>query len=81
MQLIQLTQPTQQMLPCVPPCPQVLDEIATYRAPNMSSAGTYSLKRDMWRDFDPHFMHYGRRTLSRTWERALQVGGRQSGRL
>eukprot|EP00955_Chlamydomonas_euryale_P075190 362242-Chlamydomonas_euryale.AAC.1 len=35
----------------------------------------YVLKREMWRAFDPHFLHYNRRTLSRAWERAVGVGG------
>ena len=52
---------------------QVLSEIATYRAPSMAAAGCYTLKREAWREFDPHFLHYGKRTLSRAWERALQV--------
>ena len=52
---------------------QVLSEIATYRAPSMAAAGCYTLKKEAWREFDPHFLHYGKRTLSRAWERALQV--------
>ena len=52
---------------------QVLSEIATYRAPSMAAAGCYTLRKEAWREFDPHFLHYGKRTLSRAWERALQV--------
>ena len=51
----------------------MLSEIATYRAPSMAAAGCYTLRKEAWREFDPHFLHYGKRTLSRAWERALQV--------
>lgn len=53
---------------------QVLQEIAVYKAPSLTHGGLYSLKRDMWKEFDPHFLHYTRPKLSRAWENAMMVG-------
>ncbi len=65
-----------------PQVEEVLEEIAVYRTPNMTSLGQYALKREMWRFFDPHFLPFNKRVLSRAWERAVEVreGGRDEGR-
>eukprot|EP00798_Chlamydomonas_sp_ICE-L_P006683 gene6683-3349_t len=52
---------------------EVLDEIATYRAPSLNRGGMYILRREYWRYFDPHFQHFSQRILSRAWERAMST--------
>lgn len=52
---------------------QVLDEVATYRAPSMGAGGTYSLVREAWQWFDPYWLQYSRHQLAKASEAAMQV--------
>lgn len=53
--------------------PQALAEIADFKPPSLTASGCYTLRRERWDMFDPFFVHLGRKTAGRAWERALEV--------
>ena len=43
-----------------PPTAQALEQVADYRPPTTAATGRYTLKRGLWAEFDPFFLHYTR---------------------
>ncbi|PSC67217.1 ubiquitin-ligase [Micractinium conductrix] len=56
---------------------QALEQVADYRPPTAAATGRYTLKRGLWAEFDPFFLHYTRRNLQSALHTAQESGAWQ----